>query len=96
MGLVALLVIAFAAAMGAVVSKPEDLLLGSDFGALKTALVLPVIAAVLTVVALFVAVHQWMTGSGSVATRVRHSLAVLVSIAVFWSLNTWNLLGWKF
>jgi hypothetical protein len=27
--------------------------------------------------------------------RLRHTGAVVVALVFFWSLNTWNLLGWR-
>ena len=92
----ALLVVAFLAAVAVIASNPAKLMLGNDFGALKAALALPVLAAVVVLGAAGVLVLQWVRGAGSLATRVRHSLAVTVALVFFWSLNTWNLLGWKF
>jgi hypothetical protein len=40
-------------------------------------------------------VVQWREGSATRATRLRHTAAVIVALLFLWSLNTWNLLGWR-
>jgi hypothetical protein len=62
---------------------------------IKVALAFPVLAALFVVWGAWKGIVQWTTGSGSAWTRLRHSLAVLVAFAFFWSLNSWNLLGWR-
>jgi hypothetical protein len=54
-----------------------------------------VLAALLTAMGAGLAVRQWRAGAGSVAVRVRHTLAVAVMLAFCWSLYSWNLLGWR-
>ncbi len=95
MGVAAVLLLVFLAGFAGLASNVSKFLLGTDFGALKAALTLPVLAAVAVVGAAVVAVLQWMSGAGTTATRVRHTLAVVIMLAFFWSLSTWNILGWK-
>ncbi len=92
---VALAQFAFVAALAAVVSDPAFVFKGESFG-LKAGLALPVIGLLLTLGAAWAAVAQWRSAAGSPAARIRHLGAVLIALAFFWSLNTWNLLGWRF
>lgn len=94
--LVAVLIVAFVASVAGLAADPVKHILGNDIGGLRASLSLPVLALIATLGAAVVAALQWMRGAGSTATRVRHTLAVVVCLAFFWSLNTWNLLGWKF
>jgi energy-converting hydrogenase Eha subunit E len=91
----ALLVLGFVAAIAGMATDPIKYILGNEFGTLKAALALPVLAALLTAVGAGIAVRQWRAGAGSVAVRVRHALAVTVMLAFCWSLYSWNLLGWR-
>ena len=86
--------VAFVIALAVLASNIEAVLLGNATG-LKFALVLPVIGALLTVVALVVAVQQWRKGIGTRATRVRYDIVVFLALLFIWSLNQWNLLGWR-
>ncbi len=62
---------------------------------LKIALVFPVIGAVFTVVAAWLAVGQWKNGVGTWGFRLRYTTVVVIAVLFLWSLNTWNLLGWR-
>jgi hypothetical protein len=93
---VALCMVAFFIGGAMIASDLIGLLLNGELGGVKAALVLPMLAAVALVLAAIVGVFQWLQGSGTRATRVRHTLAVVVSFVFLWSLNTWNLLGWRF
>ena len=62
---------------------------------IRYVLIFPVVGALLTVWAAMAAVRQWRRGASPVMARVRFTVVVLVAIAFVWSLNTWNLLGWK-
>ena len=86
--------VAFVISLAVVASNIEAVLLGNATG-LRFALVLPVIGALLTIVALVVAVQQWRKGIGTRATRVRYDIVVLLALLFIWSLNQWNLLGWR-
>ena len=86
--------VAFVMTLAAMVSNIEEVLLGKGTE-LKVALVLPVIGALLTIVALGVAVQQWRKGVGTKATRIRYDIVVALALLFVWSLNQWNLLGWR-
>jgi CubicO group peptidase (beta-lactamase class C family) len=62
---------------------------------LKVALALPVIGAVLTVAAVVTTIRHWNRRSGTAGARLRYTGVVLVSVLFIWSINYWNLLGWK-
>lgn len=93
---VAICMVGFVVAAGVLASDLQNLLMNGELGRVKAMLVLPVLAALLALGAAIVGVFQWLRGSGTAWTRMRHALAVVVAFAVFWSLNTWNLLGWRF
>ena len=80
--------------IAASISNVQDLLY-NRLGKLEVALALPVIGAILTLLALAAAVWQWLSGSGTKWERLRYLAVVVVAIAFVWSLNTWNLLGWR-
>lgn len=63
---------------------------------IKALLVLPVLAAVLTVGALVFTILAWKDGYWGVAGRVHYTLVTIAALAFLWSLNFLNLLGWKF
>jgi len=86
--------VAFVVALGILISDVEALLLGSGTG-MKIALVFPVIGAILTIVALVVAVQQWRKGVGTRGFRIRYDIVVALALLFMWSLNYWNLLGWR-
>jgi CubicO group peptidase (beta-lactamase class C family) len=83
-----------AGALAASAAKVEDLLFGR-LGKVKLALALPVIGALLTVAALVAAVQLWRNETGTRWERLRYSAVVLVAVLFVWSLNSWNLLGWR-
>ena len=62
---------------------------------LKLALVLPVLSLLLTLGAAWAMVRQWRASDGTIWMRLRHSGAVVVALLFFWSMYTWNLLGWR-
>jgi CubicO group peptidase (beta-lactamase class C family) len=76
------------------VSNIQDVLYGK-LGKLYVALGIPVLGAIFTLAAIFAAVQQWRAGSGSRWERLRYSAVVLVAVLFVWSLNSWNLLGWR-
>ena len=92
----ALCMVAFVVAIAAVASDLQGLLLSGDLGALKAVLTLPVLAGIVALAAAAVCVLQWMRGAGTRGSRLRYTLAVAMTFVVLWSLNTWNLLGWRF
>ncbi|HEV8357997.1 MAG TPA: serine hydrolase domain-containing protein [Gemmatimonadales bacterium] len=92
--LTALLDVAFLIVVAAVLGGSGGLLENPLTG-LKVALALPVIAALLTVGAIGAAVLQWRTRAGTRGARLRYAATVLVAVLFIWSLNQWNLLGWR-
>ena len=70
-------------------------LLYDRLGKIKLALTLPVIGALLAVAACVAAVRLWRTGTGTRWERLRYTAVVVVALLFVWSLNTWNLLGWR-
>jgi hypothetical protein len=54
-----------------------------------------VIAAVLSLAAAVVAVRQWRRGLGTRGARLRDGATVALALLFVWSLNQWNLLGWR-
>ena len=89
-----ILVFAFIGAVAAIMSRPAAIFADTPLS-LKLALVLPVISALLVLWAAWQAVAQWRAGDGTFWMRLRHTGAVVVALLFFWSLNTWNLLGWR-
>jgi CubicO group peptidase (beta-lactamase class C family) len=86
--------IIFVVALAALTSDAEALLLGSGT-AMKIALLFPVLGALLTLAALVVAVQQWRKGVGTKGFRIRYDIVVVLALLFMWSLNYWNLLGWR-
>ncbi len=94
MFVVALAQVGFALVLVRIGTNVEALFAGPPTS-LKVGLALPVIGVLLTLVGGWLAIRQWRSGQGTVWARLRHIGAVVVSLAFFWSLNTWNLLGWR-
>jgi len=63
---------------------------------LKVLLVLPVLAALLTVGVLVFTVLAWKYGYWGIAGRVHYTLVTVAALTFLWSLNFLNLLGWQF
>lgn len=72
---------------GAVIAQPVT--------ALAIALSLPVIGAVLGLAAVLAAVRQWRARAGTLGARLRYDAVVIVALLFLWSLDQWNLLGWR-
>jgi CubicO group peptidase (beta-lactamase class C family) len=89
-----LLMLIFVVGLAVQISN-EDQLLSGPYTTLYVILGLPVLAAILILAAAWYAVVQWREGSATRATRLRHTAAVIVALLFLWSLNTWNLLGWR-
>jgi hypothetical protein len=71
-------------------------LLEGPLTGLKIALVLPIVALLCTLAAVYVAARQWRTNAGTGLARLRYSGAVVVALLFTWSLAQWNLVGWHF
>ncbi len=94
-GLIALTQVLFVVVLAAIFSKGAEAVFMDTPTSLKVALVLPVLGAILTLLAAWVAIGQWRAGAGTTMARVRHSAVVVLAILFFWSLSTFNVLGWK-
>ncbi len=88
------MMLVFLAFLAAIVSQPM-VLFSDNPTILKVALLFPVLAALCVVWGVWEMLGQWIAGDGSIWMRARHSLAVVVALVFFWSLNYWNLLGWR-
>lgn len=71
--------------------KPVDLVLGM----LRAVLVLPMVAAVLTLALVWFAWAAWKNGYWTRYGRVQYTLIVVAAATFLWLLNYTNLLGWK-
>ncbi len=91
---IAVLNVAFVVTL-AILSADFWALLSGPATGLKAALLLPVLAGLLTLGALYMAFRHWRSGTGTRGARIRYSAVVVVSIVFLWSLNMWNLLGWR-
>ncbi len=84
----------FLVLIASMLSKPE-VLFSDNPTVLKVALLFPVLAALFVLWGVWELLGQWIAADGSVWMRVRHTAAVAVALVFFWSLNMWNLLGWR-
>lgn len=57
---------------------------------------LAMVAAILAVASAFGLLPVWRAGSWPVWRRLRHSVVVVVSLALVWVLNDWNILGLRY
>jgi hypothetical protein len=72
----------------------KDMLAGFP-GVLKASLVLPLLAIPLTLGVLALVVVAWRERFWGRYGRVQYTIIALASAAFLWSLNTWNLVGFK-
>jgi hypothetical protein len=61
----------------------------------KIVLAFPMVAALLTLLAIIFMVIAWKKKYWTWCARLHYTLVVLASIATLWFLNYWNLLGYK-
>jgi hypothetical protein len=92
--LLAVLNVGFLVAVAAIIGSSGGLLEG-PLTSLKLALALPVISTLLTLWAVVTAVRQWRHGVGTRGARLRYGATVALALLFVWSLNQWNLLGWR-
>ena len=78
-----------------VLSDPMELMFGVP-SALKVFLFFPIISAVLTIGALIYTVLAWKKKYWTGCARLHFTLIVLASLIFIWSLNYWNLFGFRF
>ncbi len=62
----------------------------------KAALALPLVCIPLTLALLYFTVVAWRQGFWTRYARVQYAAIALLSLAFLWSLNFWNLLGYRF
>ena len=86
--------LAFVVALVLLVQDPSSIVSGPLTG-LRVALALPVLGLLLAVGALYHGVRQWRRGSGTPGARLRYGGVVALALLFAWSLNVWNLLGWR-
>lgn len=94
MGLAALANLLFAASLVALAVDTSALMSDSPRG-LQAALVLPLVALALVLAAGWLSWKAWRESAGSWWDRLRLTATVVVGLLFAWSLNTWNLLGWR-
>jgi CubicO group peptidase (beta-lactamase class C family) len=87
--------LAFIVVTAVLVSNATALMTASSV-AFEFALALPVVAAVLAVMAAIVAVKQWIDHVSVTSSRLRYAATVVIVLLFTWSLNEWNLFGWRF
>lgn len=90
----AVLDVVFLVAVAAILGKSGGILENPLTG-LKAALALPVLAALLTLGAAGMSFLQWRDHTGTRGARLRYTATVVVALLFTWSLNQWNLLGWR-
>lgn len=90
----AVLNVAFLAALGAVAGN-ETAILGGNALPLKLALLLPMLGVVVTLGVLGAGVHALWAGFWGRWGRVHFALFALAAVVFLLELNYWNLLGWK-
>lgn len=86
--------LAFVVVLVLLLSDSSAVLTGPATG-LRVALVLPLIGLALALVAAYMAFRQWKRDSGTLGARLRYGTVVVLALAFAWSLNVWNLLGWR-
>ena len=94
--LLALTSIVFAFAIATVIVNNLSTLIFGYPPSLRIVLALPVIAIALTVLASVFAVRSWQVPYWTALQRIRYLALAILSFAFIWTLNYWNLIGWKF
>ena len=90
-----LLFVVFAVGLSFVMKNPTEIVYGIPLG-LKVLLVLPVLAAVLTLGEIVYTVIIWRSRKGRTCGRICYTVITLTCIVVLWQLNYWNLLGFRY
>jgi CubicO group peptidase (beta-lactamase class C family) len=96
LGVTALWLFLSVAVIGVVVLIYQQSLLERIPFALKAALALPVIYALLTLGVVVKAVSVWRGRFWGVGRRIHYTLVALASVALTWFFYQWNVLGWHF
>ena len=90
----ALLLLAFPIGVMLLASN-QDRLINGPYTSLYAVLALPVLAGLVTLVAAWFGLKQWREGAGTLGGRLRYAGAIVMFALVLWSLNAWNVLGWR-
>ena len=90
----AILLLLFPAGVMLVATNPDRMFNG-PYTLFYAVLALPVLAGLVTLVAAWFGLRQWREGAGTLGGRLRYAGAIVTFALVLWSLNTWNLLGWR-
>jgi hypothetical protein len=80
--------------LGWMLRDPLQLVYGVPM-ALPAVLILPVLAAALTMLLLIVAVMSWKGSYWGSLARLHYTLIALASAVFVWQLHFWNLIGWN-
>jgi CubicO group peptidase (beta-lactamase class C family) len=89
------LLILTALGIASALSRYGNLFLGVPL-ILKICQILPILAAVLGAGTLVFAFKAWKEHYWTPCQRLHYSLVALASLAFFWFLNFWNLIGWRY
>jgi hypothetical protein len=87
--------LAFAVGLAITLSDPSAIAVRITSG-LRFVLVLPLVAAVLSVAALLFGFRNHRTGAGRRTSRFFYTLSALFFCTLIWQLSVWNLMGWRF
>jgi CubicO group peptidase (beta-lactamase class C family) len=93
-GVMSVLYLVFVAGLAISIQDQMALMFGLPLQ-VKILLALPLLSALLTLLAIIFMVIAWMKKHWSWCARLHYTLVVLASIATLWFLNYWNLLGYK-
>ena len=86
--------LAFIVTLAILLSNVTTIMNGSSTE-FELALLLPIVAALLAAAALIVAIKQSIDHAGIRFSRLRYIAVVVAALVFTWSLNEWNLLGWR-
>jgi CubicO group peptidase (beta-lactamase class C family) len=67
-----------------------------ELGLLNIVLALPILLTGLSIAAGYFIIRAWREKHGRAAERIFNLLLLVASLGFLWSLNYWNLLGWKY
>jgi hypothetical protein len=93
-GMSALLILT-ALGIASALSRYGDLFLGVP-RILKICQILPILAAILGAGTLVFVFKAWKEDYWTFCQRLHYTLVALASLAFFWFLNFWNLIGWRY
>ncbi|MDX1579464.1 MAG: serine hydrolase, partial [Gemmatimonadota bacterium] len=86
--------LAFAAMLGAGAGDPNAIAMG-DLEGIRRVLTVGLVAALLGAITAALGLWFWLTGRGSVWTRVVYSAVGVACLLAIWQMSYWNLLGFR-